>query len=63
MIFEYPDEMEPCPFCGDRGALQHVEFDDGTTYYTPCCDKIGCCAWQINYQTKIEAIEDWNKRI
>ena len=62
MIYEYPEEMEACPFCGYRGAIQHIEFDDGDTYYSPCCDKFECCEWQINFPTKQEAIEAWNKR-
>lgn len=60
--YEPREDMKPCPICGNMGYIQHVNFDDGTTFYNSSCLTDGCIMWNRNYEFKEEAVEAWNKR-
>lgn len=58
-----PDNrLKKCPFCGGEAWLEHIPFPDGDVWYTPQCSECSC-GWNRNYETKEDAIEDWNKRL
>jgi len=61
MILEYNEKLKSCPFCGGVSVLGRIEFPYNEVWYNPQCSecKVG---WQENYETKEEAVEQWNKR-
>lgn len=52
-------ELKPCPFCG--GEAEIVEND---CFVDVCCKNLRCRGWAscLEYKTKKEAIEAWNRR-
>ena len=60
-VYEHDDRLKDCPFCGEKGWLQNIEFDDDTVWYNPSCSNCNVM-WSENYETKEEAIDKWNKR-
>ena len=57
----YNEEIKPCPFCGNVGELN---YRDKTNTYIVECTCNSCVAYWISakYDTKDEAIYEWNKR-
>lgn len=63
MVLEPDKRLKNCPFCGGLSVLRHVYFKDGSTWYNPQCETNACCMWQENFETKEEAVINWNGRI
>lgn len=62
ITYSFDDRLNECPFCSSKAWLQHVTFEnDSDTWYNPQCSEC-YCGLTRNYETKEEAIEDWNKR-
>lgn len=60
-LYEYDDRLKPCPFCNKKAWLASIEFRDGDIWFSPQCSE--CKAmWKENYETKEDAISEWNKR-
>lgn len=51
-------ELKPCPFCGSEASYE-FNSDWGLVV---TCHKCGALMTEINYPTKQQAIEAWNKR-
>lgn len=62
MILENDDRLKECPFCKNETVLAHVEFPDKTIWYNPQCS-VCKAGWNENFETKEEAINEWNKRL
>jgi formate dehydrogenase maturation protein FdhE len=62
IVHEFDEKLKLCPFCGEMAWIEHVEFNDCDVWYNPQCS-VCLCGWQENYETKIEAIEEWNKNL
>ena len=53
-------ELEPCPFCGDKGVMETIGLSIGV-----CCSNRDCpieprTHWFLNH---LLAIEAWNRRV
>ena len=55
-------KLKPCPFCGGEAKVYRRIFDWETWDYKVECSKCHCAATE-NYDTKQEAIEEWNTRV
>lgn len=67
------EELKPCPFCGGRATVMHMDYGEGylpevqTVWGVWCADDLeaeyshGHCI--DNYATKEDAIAAWNRRI
>ena len=61
--YSFDDRLDNCPFCGGKAWFEHVTFKhDNDIWYNPQCSECSC-TWNRNYETKEEAIEEWNKRL
>ena len=59
------DELKPCPFCGASGELQQIQFAYGPRNLGPLHVHVHCptCHAAIaSYDTREEAIANWNRR-
>lgn len=50
-------ELKPCPFCGKDARMCHT----GREHHHVEC--VGCACNTMSYETPIEAIEVWNRRV
>lgn len=50
-------ELKPCPFCGKDARMCHT----GREHHHVQC--VGCACSTMSYETPIEAIEAWNRRV
>lgn len=50
-------ELKPCPFCGKDARMCHTGREH---HYVQC---VGCACSTMSYETPIEAIEVWNRRV
>lgn len=50
-------ELKPCPFCGKDAQMCHT----GREHHHVQC--VGCACHTMSYETPIEAIEVWNRRV
>ena len=60
-----PEQLKPCPFCGNDVELKHYKANDNDWWYIACRN---CCMaidpWMWNSgQTKEETIMKWNRRV
>lgn len=53
-----PEKLKSCPFCGTIPVVQIV----GKVYYDIECIECQRASTSQNYETKEEAIKDWNTR-
>jgi len=63
IYYENDERLDSCPFCGSEAWLRLEEYPDGDIWYSACCIESNCCGWFCNYETKEEAIKEWNKRV
>ena len=56
-------ELKPCPFCGGKANSMHYRPFDGYQGEPSVC-RIWClnCRAQIERESFIKAMEDWNRR-
>ena len=54
-------ELKPCPFCGGEAVLTTEENCLGNWWFRVCCSQ--CLFEQHIYNSQLEAISDWNKRV
>lgn len=58
-------ELKPCPFCGSENIkLNHYKVKENDWWYIVCPNcEIAMDPWRWNAgQTRMEAIEKWNRR-
>lgn len=65
-----PNELKPCPFCGNTARLCHTT-DNKHSPFVACDGAVqangtkSCfaCLYPWRYETDEEAIEAWNRRV
>ena len=58
-------DLKPCPFCGKDVELKHYKANGNDWWYIACRNcGIAIDPWMWNtHQTRMEAIEKWNRRV
>lgn len=56
-------ELKPCPFCGNKGEIEHKR--NLFTWIVQCSNNSCPASYMIgmDYDTKEEAVENWNRRV
>ncbi|MBQ2775153.1 MAG: Lar family restriction alleviation protein [Clostridia bacterium] len=59
-----PDELKPCPFCGDVAEMYVTKHIPNGYDYTPRCTNPSCCGrLSKKYNLKETAEMQWNRRV
>ena len=53
-------DLKVCPFCGGKGIIEDIEYEDGISYAIICDD---CGAQSKEFDRLLDAFVAWNKRI